>query len=69
MARSGLWDVRSMEGLEASLIDAKVLTLVRDPFEQPVTPTPQKRLSGGRGAVYLRVALAASPLLERRQQS
>jgi hypothetical protein len=55
-----------MEGLEASLINAKILTLVRDPFEQPIAPTPQERLSGGCGAVYLWKALAASTLLQRR---
>ena len=53
-----------MEGLEASLVDAKILTLVRDSLQQPIAAALQKRLGGGSGAVYCGVPLAPGALFQ-----
>ena len=54
-----------MEGLEASLIDAKILTLVHDTLQQPVAAALQQRLGRGSGAVYCAVLLASSVIFQR----
>ena len=58
-----------MEGLEASLINAKILTLMHDALQQPITTALQKRLRRGRGAVYCGVPLASSVLLQSGEKS
>jgi len=58
-----------MESLEASLIDAKVLTPVRDPLQQPIAAALQERLGSGSGAVYCPVPLVSSFLFKRGKKS
>lgn len=58
-----------MAWLEASSIDAKVLTLVHDSLKQLVAAALQEGFGGGRGAVYGPVPLVSSLLFQRGKKS
>ena len=53
-----------MEGLEALLIDAKVLALMQDALQQPIAVALKERLGSGGGAVYCSMALVSSVRLQ-----